>query len=173
MTAGLSLNRRRHSLVRPVLAVSSVLIVIVTAWVASEVDFSTGPAGSVWGFRGSSAVWALGFVGAGFLADRARPDIPVGILMMLAGISSALQELINQITIRAGTGMGSGMAILFQTTLWNWMVPLTLVIIAMLRFPDGTPLGRGGVGLRWRWQLRPPWRRWYSRLLLPLSTRAA
>ncbi len=141
MTIGSVTSRRRHDLVRPILAVTSILIVIVTAWVASGVDFSTGPA--VWGFPGSSAVWALGFVGAGFLADRARPDIPVGILMMLAGVSASLQELANQITLRARAGMGSGMAILFQTTLWSWMVPMTFVIIAMLRFPDGTRLGAG------------------------------
>jgi hypothetical protein len=138
-------TRRRHDLVRPILAVTSIVIVIVTAWVAAGVDFSTGPAVAVWGFRGSSAVWALGFVGAGFLADRARPDIPVGILMMLAGVSAALQELSNQITLRAGTGMSTGLAIMFQSTLWSWMVPLAFLITAMLRFPDGTRLGA-----RWR-----------------------
>ena len=146
MTVGSESTRRRHDFLRPLLAVTSIMIVIVTAWVAAGVDFSTVLAKDVWGFPGSSAVWALGFVGAGFLADRARPDIPVGILMMLAGVSSALQELTNQITLRAGTDMGPATAILFQTTLWSWMVPLTFVIIALLRFPDGTRLGAG-----WRW----------------------
>jgi hypothetical protein len=143
MTVGSGITRRRHDLVRPILAVTSIVIVLATAWVASAVDFTTGPATAVWGFPGSSAVWALGFVGAGFLADRARPDIPVGILMMLAGISAALQELTNQIALRAGTRMSTGVAILFQTTAWSWMVPLTFVIIAVLRFPDGTHLGPG------------------------------
>src|SRR5687768_1870835 len=173
MTAGPVSLGRRHDLVRPILAFTSIVIVIVTAWVASGVDFSTGPAVSLWGFPGSSAAWALGFVGAGFLADRARPDIPVGLLMMLAGVSSALQELTNQATLRAGTGMGSAMAILFQTTLWSWMVPLTLVIIAMLRFPDGTSLGAGWRRVEVAMELRPGWRRWYSRLLLPLPIWAA
>ena len=78
--------------------VASGLILVVAALVTAG-----GLPKSVWGFPGSTALWSLGFVGAGFLADRARPDIPVGILMMMGGVVAAIQEVLIQLSVRGET----------------------------------------------------------------------
>ena len=129
-----------HRRLRALLLVATGLVVIAAIVVAG------GLPRTIWGFPGSSAVWSMAFVGAGFLADQARPDIPVGILLMLAGVSAALQELLTQVVLGSGDEMAFGLAIIAQAMSWTWMIPVSLLITALLRFPDGTRLGPG-----WRW----------------------
>jgi hypothetical protein len=131
------MNQGQHAVLRSLLVLSG-LAIAIGSFVAAG-----GLPKAAWGFPGSSAAWALGFVGAGFLADRARPDIPVGLLMMLGGVVAAVQEVIVQVSLRAGDDLGTGLAIVNQTVNWLWMVALSFVINAVLRFPDGTRLGPG------------------------------
>ena len=127
-------DRDDHWVLRLVLVVSGLTLVVVAIVVAGGVPES------VWGFRGSSALWSLGFVGAGFLADRARPDIPVGIFMMMGGVAAALQEVVIQLSV-GGDVVSPGTAVMAQAVTWIWMVALSFVITALLRFPDGDRLG--------------------------------
>ena len=129
--------RDDHRLFRIALVAAGLILV------AFAVVIAGGLPKSVWGFRGSSALWSLGFVGAGFLADRARPDIPVGILMMLGGVVAAIQEVLIQLAVDAGEVAGPGMAVVAQAVTWVWMIALAFVIHAILRFPDGNWLGSG------------------------------
>jgi hypothetical protein len=130
-------DRDDHSFLRLALVASGLLLVVVAIAIAGGIPES------VWGFRGSSALWSLGFVGAGFLADRARPDIPVGTLMMMGGVVAALQEVLIQVSVRAGDVLSPGIAFIAQAVTWIWMVALAFVINALLRFPDGNRLGHG------------------------------
>jgi hypothetical protein len=129
--------RDDHWFLRLALVASGLTLVVVAIVIAG------GLPKSVWGFPGSSALWSLGFVGAGFLADRARPDIPVGTLMMLGGVFAAVQEVLIQISVRAGDVASEGMAVVPQAVTWIWMIALAFVINALLRFPDGNRLGPG------------------------------
>ena len=129
--------RDDHWFLRLALVASGLTLVVVAIVIAG------GLPKSVWGFPGSSALWSLGFVGAGFLADRARPDIPVGTLMMLGGVFAAVQEVLIQISVRAGDVASPGMAVVPQAVTWIWMIALAFVINALLRFPDGNRLGPG------------------------------
>ena len=129
--------RDDHWFLRLALVASGLTLVVVAIVIAG------GLPKSVWGFPGSSALWSLGFVGAGFLADRARPDIPVGTLMMLGGVFAAVHEVLIQISVRAGDVASPGMAVVAQAVTWIWMIALAFVINAVLRFPDGNRLGAG------------------------------
>jgi hypothetical protein len=131
--------RDDHSILRLALVVSGLTLVVVAIVVAG------GLPKSVWGFPGSTALWSLGFVGAGFLADRARPDLPIGIFMMLGGVVAAVQEVLTQMSVRPGDVVSPGIALITQAVNWVWMVALAFVVNALLRFPDGGRLSR-----RWR-----------------------
>lgn len=129
--------RGHHWFLRLALVASGLTFVGVAIVIAGGIPKT------VWGFPGSSALWSLGFVGAGFLADRARPDIPVGILMMLGGVVAAVQEVLVQLSVRAEDGVSPGIAVIAQAVTWTWMVALAFVITALLRFPDGNRPGPG------------------------------
>jgi hypothetical protein len=129
--------RDRHWFLRLALVASGLTLV------GAAIVIAGGIPKTVWGFPGSSALWSLGFVGAGFLADRARPDIPVGIFMMLGGVVAAVQEVLVQLSVRAEDGVSPGIAVIAQAVTWTWMVALAFVITALLRFPDGNRPGPG------------------------------
>ena len=61
--------------------------------------------------------------------------------MMLGGVAAAVQEVAIQLSVRAGDVMSPGTAVMAQAVSWIWMVALTFVINALLRFPDGRRLG--------------------------------
>jgi hypothetical protein len=63
--------------------------------------------------------------------------------MMLGGVFAAVQEVLIQISVRAGDVASEGMAVVPQAVTWIWMIALAFVINALLRFPDGNRLGPG------------------------------
>ena len=128
-----------HWFLRSALVASGLILVVAAIVIAG------GLPKSVWGFPGSTALWSLAFVGAGFLADRARPDIPIGIFMMMGGVVAAVQEVLIQLSVRPGDVVSPGIAFITQAVTWVWMVALAFVVNALLRFPDGSRLSG-----RWR-----------------------
>ena len=128
-----------HWFLRSALVASGLILVVAAVVIAG------GLPKSVWGFRGSTALWSLGFVGAGFLADRARPDIPIGIFMMMGGVVAAVQEVLIQLSVQSGDVVSPGIALVTQAVTWAWMLALAFVVNALLRFPDGSRLSG-----RWR-----------------------
>ncbi len=63
--------------------------------------------------------------------------------MMLGGVGAAVREVSIQLAVRAGDVLSPEMAVVSQASTWIWMIALSFVINALLRFPDGNRLSPG------------------------------
>lgn len=109
---------------------------------------TTPPAGT-FGFRGFSAIFALGFATVGALIASKRSQNPIGWIFLAVGIGSGWQEFSQQYavyTVVDSPGVLPGGRILAWFPTWIW-VPITgsVSTFLFLLFPTGHLISR-----RWR-----------------------
>ncbi len=110
---------------------------VAAASVALVVGIASGSVVG-WGFPGSLGVWGVGFAASGGIIDRGDTGRIVGRLLMWAGLAAAIVQLGQQIGSTFDVPV-----LLVAMASFGWMVPVTILMTAFARFPDGAWAFRG------------------------------
>jgi hypothetical protein len=105
-----------------------------------------------WGPRGFSIYLAFLFGGTGLVVVHHRPSNLVGWLALVGALLSALQGLLFEygiLTLIREPGSLPGGLFIAWLLEWLWMIPISLLSLFLIYFPDGKLPGRSWRHLIW------------------------
>jgi signal transduction histidine kinase len=114
-------------------------ILSVLSFVFLALSWAT-PVPDIYGFRGEAVILALAFGSIGLLLARRQPQNPIGWLLLVAGLVSAIVELCFEYAIYALLTKSGALphgTLAAWIASWIWFAAIAMLIYSFLLFPTG------------------------------------